>query len=246
MKCFASKCALVCFVWLGSIAAWSSTTYNNLDDSTRADNGVVGWGSCVSCAGGASDNASISTSSFQTSPSVGGDSRDFYINGAPYSNALWWYKVGPNNSASNFQFDFWINTDSNTQLAQALEFDTYQFISGREYMFGTQCDYASSTWDVWNAGTLRWTHTPVPCKKFTPHLWYHVTLTFHRTSDTYEHYDKLTIVQYDSNGAYQATTTYPLNCTFPSQLTPPGWGDDLGVEFQMDIRFYGNGHGGMG
>ena len=235
MKCLVSKCALI-FVVLGfAIAAWPATTYSNLDDSTLVDNGVVGWGSCVPCAGGSSTNASIASSPFQSSPSVGGDSRDFYINGAAYSDALWWYKVGPNNAASNFKFDFWLNTDSTTQSAQALEFDTYQFISGREYMFGTQCDYASATWDVWNAGTLQWTHTAVPCTKFTPHLWYHVILAFHRTADTKEHYDTLTIIHYNSNGAYSGTTNYTFNKTFPSQLTPPGWGDDLGVQFQMDI-----------
>ncbi len=239
MKCVVCTCAVVCVMLLGSRAAWSATKYQNLEDSTLVDNGVMGWGSCVPCAGGTSNNASIASSPFQTFPSVSGHSRDFYINGAAYSDALWWYKVGPNDSASNFQFDFWLNVDSNTPSAQALEFDTYQFIGGREYMFGTQCDYSSSTWDVWNAGTLKWTHTTVPCKKFTPKLWYHVILSFHRTSDTYEHYDQLTIVQYNSNGAFAAMNTYNFDRTYPSQLTPPGWSDDLGVQFQMDIGSVG-------
>jgi hypothetical protein len=68
---------------------------------------------------------------------------------------LWWYKVGPHDAVSNFQDDFWLNVASNTRYVQALEFDTFQFNSGHEYIFGTQCDYASGTWDVWNSGTLK-------------------------------------------------------------------------------------------
>jgi hypothetical protein len=195
----------------------------------------------VTCAGGASDNASIASSPFQTTPSVDGSSRDFYINGAAYSNALWWYKVGPNDAASSFTFDFWLNVASDTQAAQALEFDTFQFISGREYMFGTQCDYAAGTWDVWNAanigtGSSPWIHTNVPCKKFVANAWYHITLQFHRTSpNLYVHYDNLAIVRYNSAGKVVADNSYALNREFPSGETPPGWGDDLGVQFQMDI-----------
>src|ERR1051325_9837203 len=135
---FGPKCACLSVVLLCSAFAWSTTRYRNLDESTAIDDGVTGWGSCVPCAGGSS-NATISSSPFQTYPSRDGSSRDFYISGDAYSNGLWWYKVGPNNAASNFNFDFWIYLDSSTQAAQALEFDIFQFIRGREYMFGTQC-----------------------------------------------------------------------------------------------------------
>ncbi len=237
MKCPFLKCvcAVLGMMLLSSVAAWSATRYSNLDDSTLVDNGVTGWGSCVPCAGGASNNAFIASSPFQTSPSKDGSSRDFYIDGDAYSDGLWWYKVGPNNAASNFQFDFWLYADSSTQGAQALEFDTYQFISGREYMFGTQCNYVTGSWELWNAGSLKWTASSVPCRKFNPNTWYHITLTFHRTSNRYEHYDKLTIVQYKSNGRVASSNSYNLNRAYPSQFTPPGWGDDLGVQFQMDI-----------
>ena len=146
MNFLPSARAVVVCVFLGSTLAWSATTkYQHLEDSTLADNGVngLGWGSCVECAGGGSANASIASSPFQTTPSMDGSSRDFYISGDPYSDGLWWYKVGPNDAATTFTFDFWFNTDSSTQAAQALEFDTFQFVNGREFMFGTQCDYAS-------------------------------------------------------------------------------------------------------
>ena len=241
MNSFVWKCVLACVFLFCSVSAWSLTQYRNLNNSTLEDDGVVGWGSCVTCAGGASDNASIASSPFQTTPSLDGSSRDFYISGDAYSDALWWYKVGPNNTASNFTLDFWINVDSNTQAAQALEFDTFQFISGREYMFGTQCDYAWGTWDLWNAGSqitggLPWVHSNVPCKEFTANTWYHITLRFHRSSpNMYVHYDNLTMVQYNQAGRPVASNRYVLNLAFPSAPTPLGWGDDLGVQFQMDI-----------
>ena len=205
----------------------------------------MGWGSCVQCAGGGSNNASIASSPFQSSPSRDGASRDFYISGDAYSDGLWWYKVGPNNSASNFNFDFWLNVDPTASATQALEFDAFQFIKGREYMFGTQCDYASGTWDLWNAGYQTtggpaWVHSNVPCKKFVANVWYHITLQFHRTSpNMYVHYDNLIIVQYNQSGRIAATNVYGLNRAYPSQATPPGWGDDLGVQFQMDIGSQG-------
>jgi hypothetical protein len=108
--------------------------------------------------------------------------------------------------------------------------------SGHEYMLGTQCDHASGTWDVWNSGTLPWNPSGILCKRFVPNPWYHVTLTFHPTSPNhYEPYDQLTIVRHNSAGKVTANHSDGFNKPFPAQLTPPGWGDDLGVQFQMDI-----------
>jgi hypothetical protein len=195
---------------------------------------AVGWGSCVACAGGDS-TGSIASSPFQTSPSVDGSSRDFYITGAPDTNGLWWYKVGPNDAVSNFEFAFWVYFDSATSFAQALEFDAFQFNKGVEYMFGTQCDYASGTWDVWNAGAGQWVHTSTGCAEFQPNTWYHLDWKFHRTSpNNYEHYDSLTVEQLGKNGRV-STTTHNFNLTYPSGAMPSGWTDDMGVQFQMDI-----------
>ncbi len=227
------KKLVLCFAMLLSSAAWGQT-YSNIDDSTAVDNGSIGWGSCVTCAGGGS-NATISSSPFQTRPSMDGASRDFYINGAAYTNGLWWYKVGANDSVSNFNFDFWVYFNNGTQYAQALEFDTFQFISGQEYMFGTQCDYASGTWDVWNQGAHAWVHTSVACIRFKFNVWYHITWAFHRDSNNYEHYDSLTVTQYNNSGKVANSNTYNFNLAFPSGPTPAGWGDDLGVQFQMDV-----------
>jgi hypothetical protein len=221
---------------VASTTMWGQT-YGNIDDSTALDNGLagaVGWGSCVSCAGGDS-LASIASAPFQTRPSIDGSSRDFYITGAPYANGLWWYKVGPNDAVSNFEFSFWIYFNSGAYPAQALEFDTFQFNNGVEYMFGTQCDYLSGTWDVWNTGAGQWVHTNIKCTQFQSNTWYHLTWNFHRTSpDNYEHYDRLTIQKLEKNGRLN-TSSYKLNLAYPSGPMPTGWTDNMGVQFQMDI-----------
>ncbi len=224
------------FLFVASMTAWGQT-YSNIDDSTAEDNGLagaMGWGSCVQCAGG-SDAATISTAPFQTSPSVDGSSRYFYINGAPYANGLWWYKVGPNDAVSTFVFDFWVYASNGTSSARALEFDAFQFNNGVEYMFGTQCNYASGTWDVWNMGAKEWVQTSFKCTKFQPNTWYHLSWKFHRTSpNNYEHYDSLTIQQSGSRGRLSTTTHY-FNLAFPSGPMPTGWTENMGVQFQMDI-----------
>ena len=222
------KCVVVCSVMLCSAAAWSATKYSKLEDSQS-------WSSCVACAGGKSNNASIATSGFHESPSRDGSSRDFWMSGGAFSNALWWHKIGKNNTAKNFSFDFWLKVASNTSAAQAFEFDAFQFISGRRYMFGTQCSYGTGVWDIWDSGAWRWVHTNVPCKRFVPNVWYHITMTFHRTGDKYTHYDKLTIVQLNSSYAVVANTTYSFNKALPSGWNPDGWSDTVGVQFQMDI-----------
>ena len=225
MKSFPSKCVILCLLLLGSVAAWSDT-HAKIEDRW-------GWKSCVSCAGGKSNNASIFTAPFQSPPSLDGASRSFYINGSAYSNALWWYKLGPNNSAKNLKYDFWLHLSNNTQYAQTLEFDAFQFVAGRIYMYGTQCNYAAKVWDIWNAQANAWQHTSVPCTKFVPKTWYHVTLTFHRTSDQYMHYDDLKIERADSSGKIVAGNTYHFSKALPSGKT--SWQDNTGVQFQIDI-----------
>jgi hypothetical protein len=225
------KILFTVFLVVVSTTLWGQT-YWNINNSTAVDDGAagaVGWGSCVTCAGGNGD-ASISTAPFQRTPSVDGSSRDFDINGIADANGLWWYKVGPHDGVSNFEFAFWVYVSSGTSSARAMEFDTFQFNQGIEYMFGTQCDYASGTWDVWNKGAEEWVHTSIKCNEFRPGVWYHLTWKFHRTSpNNYEHYDSLTIEQPGS------TFTYYVGLAFPSGAMPTGWTDNMGVQFQIDI-----------
>lgn len=232
-----NKILVALFLVFATTTLWGQT-YSNINNSIAVDDGglgAVGWGSCVTCAGGASDVATISSAPFQTSPSVDGSSRDFLISGDADANGLWWYKVGPNDAVSNFELDFWLYVASSTSYAQALEFDAFQFNKGVEYMFGTQCDYASGTWDVWNMGAGAWVHTKFKCAEFQPDTWYHLSWKFHRTSPANEEsYDSLTIEQSGSRGRL-STTTDNFNLLYPSGPMPSTWTDNMGVQFQMDI-----------
>lgn len=215
----------------------NATVFSDLDDST------TGWGSCTNCAGGALASTFWMSQS-QAAPSVDSSSTEFYLYGPAWTDVLWWNKVGPHDSFNNFQTDFWVNFGSDAVTnSQALEFDTFQFVKGREYMFGTQCDYAYNAWDVWNQQSGQWMKTSIPCGKFTANVWYHIVWQFHRGStgrDRNMHYDALNIVQYGSDGVtVVANNTYQINLAYPSGPLPSGWSDDLGVQFQMDSNANG-------
>lgn len=114
--------------------------------------------------------------------------------------------------------------DSASQGAQALEFDTFQFAGGREYMFGSQCLYATHSWNIWNAGAGKWVSVPITCKTLSPNVWHHIVWHVHRTPDTKMHYDSLTL----------DAITHVLNITEPSAPSPSGWTHNLGVQWQLD------------
>ena len=235
---------LLCLV-LSACAALGQTTppstatvFSNLDDSP------TGWGSCTDCAGGGALAGMYWMAQFQTTPSVDGDSTQFYLSGPAWTDVLWWNKLGAHDSFTNFQTDFWVMFGSDAVAnAQALEFDTFQFVRGREYMFGTQCDSAVNAWDVWNQQAGKWITTSIPCGKFTANVWYHMTWQFHRSStqrDKNMYYDALTIVQYGSDGkTIVSNKAYQVNLAYPSGGLPSGWSHDLGVQFQMDSNASG-------
>jgi hypothetical protein len=163
------------------------------------------------------------------SPSLDGQSREFYLNAqSPYSNVLWYYKLGISSSATRFKFDsrFYIdqNAASNTQ---AFEFDTFQNFNGQRYTFGMQCDLASQTWGVWNGATGQWVQTGIACNGFSPGRWHHLTLTYHRTRDLNMHYDSLMLDGVSASVGY----------TEPSITV--GWPNNLGVQFQIDTGAFG-------
>lgn len=236
------KHLILCLMLAACSAAWGQTsTYSNLDDSAILDpgGGTYGWGWCTTCAGGMNeDQVTLWTAANQTRPSLDGGSREFYISGPAYGDGLWWYKVGPNDSATAFVFDFWANFGGGTKGAQALEFDVFQFVAGTRYMFGTQCDYHLGVWDVWDQaarnGAGAWVPTPFACPQFKPNTWYHIALAFHRSPDALVHYDTIKVDQYGPKGIV-STYSYNVNLTEGSGPMPAGWAENLGVQFQMDI-----------
>ena len=73
----------------------------------------------------------------------------------------------PTATLAIFLWDFYFYVDSNANAsAQALEFDSFQFVNGYNYMMGTECVYPSQLWDTWNESTGHWIHSKHPLPAF--------------------------------------------------------------------------------
>jgi hypothetical protein len=193
---------------------------------------LSGWNSCdnAACAGGSGTGAYWMTQN-QTSPSLTGSSMELFNSGA-WANALWWQKMGAQDSASNFVWDFYVQVDeSSVSAAQALEFDSFQFYGGYNYMFGSQCDFGNGKWDVWDEANGRWLPTTVACKSFEPGTWHHIQwyITDNKSARTY------TFMTLVVDGV-----PYVLNLTYGAKNV--GWSDEVGVQYQLDVNATGNGY----
>lgn len=191
-----------------------------------------GWNSChdSGCAGGSGKGA-FWMAQHQGNPSRTGSSTEFFNSGV-WANALWWNKFGAQDSAHNFLWDFWIYLDSNyLAAAQTTEFDIFQFVSGYNYMMGTQCNVAAGVWDTWNAATGHWIHTSIKCPKFNPNAWHHIQM-YVTTDTTKRTYTYHTLVVDDQSS--------PMNITGRAGYT--GWNHNIGTQWQLDVNSSGVGY----
>ncbi len=213
-------CSIVITAFLGALSQATTKTFTNIDQNS------TGWGSCTTCAGGQHNADSYWEAQYQSSPSKDGSSTELYISASQsYSNALFWDHLGAQDFATHFTWDFWVYLGSSSTSAQALEYDMLQDVGGREYMFGTQCNYGSGYWDVWNQSTTHWIQTSLKCTKFSANTWHHIIWNFHRTTtDTKMYFDSLTL-----DGV-----VHSLNMSEPSGPMPNGWSDGLLVQWQLD------------
>jgi len=200
----------------------TAKVFDHIEDRT-------GWQGCSDCAADPSNPnppiAQFWRAQFQTSPALDGSSIQFWIgNGTSYANALHWIKFGDQSWATNFLWDFWVYGGTDMLKAQNLEFDLWQSLGGRKYMFGSQCNYVKGVWQGWNEPTNSWVDLPLACPKFTANTWTHIVWYLQRTSDNKLKYVSLTV-----NGV-----THTLNTIQPSATT--NWGNSLGVQFQQDLN----------
>jgi hypothetical protein len=190
------------------------------------------WSYCNApgCAGGDGDGA-YWMAQHQGNPSRSGSSTEFYNSGV-WDNALWTQKLGANTSVHNFLWDFYFYVDSNSQHGgQALEFDAFQFVSGYNYMIGSQCDYGRGLWDTWDEASGHWMPTSISCPKFSPNTWHHIQ--WYETTNTSSH--KYTYVTLVVDGH-----SYPVNTT--RNALHNGWSNNLGVQWQLDVNASGEGY----
>jgi len=201
----------------------TAVVFNNIE--TR---GNWAWCNTPACAGGSGAGAYWMAQN-QTAPAMGGSSMQLYNSGV-WANALFYQRLGPNDAARNFLWDFYFYLDSNSVgAAQALEFDAFQSIGGFNYMMGTQCDYGFGVWDTWDEASGRWIHSSIPCPKFSPNTWHHLQWYMQTLPGSHQ-YTYVTLVV---DGKI-----YPVNITRNAKYL--AWADNLGVQWQLDV----NGTGG--
>ena len=183
---------------------------------------MSGWQSCSVCAGAGGSGATVPHSMTQgiTSPTMGSKSAKYTIGGsASYGAALWWKQLGADSSAHNFKYDLYFYL-KNPSAAQALEFDVNQSVGGHKFIFGTQCNIAAHTYDVYSP-VSHWVHTGISCSRPSAYVWHHITLQFQRTSGGNTKFVSVTI-----NG-----TTHYINRTYGPKSSSVS---ELNVAFQMD------------
>jgi len=181
-----------------------------------------GWQTCTACAGvvGVPDAFSW-FKQWVNSPSLDGNSMQFFIGGdTPYRNALWYIGFGLN-SARHFAYDVYFYI-TNPGYSEALEFDINQYINGRKYIFGHQCSPKwSKTWDTWNQSTGHWESTGIACPVFPAYKWNHVVIEVERTTGNQLHYVAITY-----NGVKHYINRYRSS-------TGSSW-NGVSIDFQMD------------
>jgi hypothetical protein len=188
------------------------------------------WGHCSACAADPEKShppiASWDFQQHQQEPSLDGSSLRLHISGStPYANALHWTKFDGKKDYKNFLFEFDVYASPESLKAQNLEFDLFQGVNGRQFMFGTQCNYHKGIWQGWSAAITDWVDLPhAPCKKFAANKWTHVKWLLQRTDDGKLHYVSVTV-----NG-----TTHKVDSYQPSRHN--GWDDVVGVQFQLDMN----------
>jgi len=194
----------------------TAIVYDQIQNTT--DN----WKTCSLCAEGTNLSNNYWMAPFQTSPSKSGSSREFFIGGPKWSNALFIKTMFENSNTTHFVWDFYVNWDA-TSMANiwTAEFDFFQVNGGKEFMIGSQCNFGDGFWDIWDQKANKWLHSEIRCQRMEPNKWHHIQWYMERTSDTYR-YDTLVV-----DG-----TSYAINRTFsPSSTT---WPDETGVQWQLD------------
>jgi hypothetical protein len=190
------------------------------------------WSTChsSSCAGG-SGEGTYWMAQFQSNPSRSGSSTEFYNSGS-WGNSLFTQKLGANDGVRNFLWDFWFYVDNNSKTyGQALEFDAFQFISGYNYMIGSQCDYGHGYWDTWNESAGHWVQTSIRCPKFSANTWHHIQ--WYMTTNPGAH-------QYTYHVLVVDGTSHTVNYTGTAKNLH--WSDNLGVQWQLDDNASGGGY----
>jgi len=208
--------------------------------------------------GGQCNHGSIATFDSASDPNTM-NSPDFDENGqhfmvksqCTYDDSLFYWKdpANPQSGSTNFLWDFWfyIPTTTRNSTVQALEFDFFQAVplndGVHEFMFGSQCNYASNQWQIWlpDNGGLRWVNAGVSPCQFSTGSWHHATYFLQRvTNDGYQQIPRQFDPGSDTNVnlrfgtlTIDGVTAYLGGFSY-STIPHPEWGATIGLQHQLD------------
>jgi hypothetical protein len=221
-------------------ALFSWTVDNSIGVGGRCNDGSIG-----TFGQGADPNTA-------NSPDFDGNGQHFIVNSkCSYDDSLFFWKnsQNPQSNHTNFLWDFWfyVPTTTQTSSVQALEFDFFQAVGFNdgvhEFMFGSQCNYATNQWQLWlpNNGTLAWVNAGLSPCRFSTGTWHHATYFLQRvTASGYQEIPLHFGTKTDTNTSLRFGTlsidgvTVYLGELSNSTIPIPAWSPVIGVQHQLD------------
>ena len=231
-----------------------ATRMSNIDKpelfSWTVDNSAGVGGQCNDGSLGTFDQGSDPNTA--NSPDFDGNGQHFIVKSkCAYDDSLFFWKNSrnPQSGHTNFLWDFWFYVPTTTQIrsVQALEFDFFQAVrlsdGVHEFMFGSQCNYATNQWQLWlpNNGAVSWVNAGLfPCR-FSTGTWHHATYFLQRvTSSGYQEIPLRFGSATDTNTSLRFGTlsidgvTAYLGQISYSTIPTPSWSPVIGVQHQLD------------
>jgi len=208
--------------------------------------------------GGQCNDGSIETFDHNSDPNTM-NSPDFDENGqhfvvrsqCTYDDSLFYWKdpENPQLNSTNFLWDFWfyVPTTTRNSTVQALEFDFFQAVPLKdgvhEFMFGSQCNYATNQWQLWlpDKSGLTWVNAGLSPCQFSTGAWHHATYFLQRvTTSGYQEIPRQFDPSTDSNASVRfgtlsidGVTSYLGGLSY-STIPRPAWGATIGLQHQLD------------
>jgi hypothetical protein len=186
------------------------------------------------------------------SPDFDGNGQHFMVKSrCTYDDSLFYWKdhQNPQSDHTNFLWDFWfyIPTTTRSNTVQALEFDFFQAVplsdGVHEFMFGSQCNYATNQWQIWlpHNGRLTWVNAGLSPCQFSTGTWHHATYFLQRvTTSGYQQIPRQFDPTSDTNTGVRFGTltidglTSYLGGLAYSTIPHPEWGATIGLQHQLD------------
>jgi hypothetical protein len=209
----------------------------NVNDSMKGWKPVCVLPSCNP--GGSGIPIKTSQTIGHKNPSKDGRSMEVSLTGRSYTNALWTYRAGADDSATSFSMSLWVYPTGAASVAGSYEFDQYDFSSstGVEFMWGTQCNQVNHLWQVFDQLHGHWMNTSVPCA-LAANQWHHVHWEVHRVAGDTDRCSGMPCMYYDT--LIVDGTVYPVNVKYPAGHLPGGWSSSVGFQVQIDIGTTGS------